>query len=96
ELVRKIVEAIAANGATAPVRVLLTKVTLGSDIVIAGKVKTMDTEEEDTAVATLHRAIGKHVMVTVATAEDYAGRPRDAETDPDQNDFGFEGGDDDE
>lgn len=95
EVVRKVVEAVASNGVQS-IRVLLTKVNMGTDIVISGKVKTFGEEEEDAAVLQLHRAIGKHVMLTRATAEDYAEGEREAGTDPDEPDFGFEGdGDDD-
>lgn len=93
ELVRKVVEAVASNGVQS-IRVLLTKVNMGTDIVISGKVKTFGEEEEDRAVLQLHRAIGKHVMLTRASADDYAGEGREAETDPDEPDFGFEGEDD--
>lgn len=94
ELVRKVVEAVAANGVE-PVRVLLTGLKLGNDMVITGKVKTFTDEEADAAVSLLHHAIGKHVMLTRATAEDYKQEGRDAETDPDEPGFGFEGGDED-
>lgn len=90
ELVRKVVEAVASNGVQS-IRVLLTKVNMGTDIVISGKVKTFGEEEEDAAVLQLHRAIGKHVMLTRATADDYSGGDREAATDPDEPDFGFEG-----
>lgn len=93
EVVRKIVEAVASNGVSS-IRVLLTKVNMGSDIVITGKVKTMGEIEEDAAVLALHRAIGKHVMLTRASADDYAAGAREAETDPDNPEFGFEGDDD--
>ncbi len=91
EVVRKIVEAVAARGAT-PVRVLLTKVTLGADMVIAGKVKTFSPEEENAAVDTLHKAIGKHVLLTVASADDYTGGGREAQTDEDEPPLDFEAG----
>jgi hypothetical protein len=96
ELVRKTVEAVAARGQV-PVRVLLTKVNLAGDIVISGKVKTFDEAEEDQAVNTLHKAIGKHVLVTVASADDFKGEG-EAQTDADQADLVFEagGGDGDE
>lgn len=94
ELVRKVVEAVAANGVH-PVRVLLTGVKLGSDMVITGKVKTYDVEEADQAVLALHHAIGKHVMLTRATTEDYRQEARDAGTDPDEPDFRFEADGDD-
>lgn len=91
ELVRKVVEAVAANGQV-PVRVLLTKVTLGDDIVISGKVKTFSEDEEDVAVGLLHSARGKHVMLTVASKDDYQHGQREPETDADQRDMEFEAG----
>lgn len=94
QLVRKVAEAIATNGQEA-VRVLLTKVAMGSDIVISGKVKAFGEGEEDRAVALLHHSLNKHIMVMPASADDYAGGDREAETDEDQTDFGFEAGDDD-
>jgi hypothetical protein len=98
ELVRQIVEAVAANGAD-PIRVLLTKVNAGGDdIVITGKVKFLDAEpsERDKAILSLHHGIGKHVMLTRATVEDYTGGGRDAQTDPDEPPLDFEAGGDDE
>jgi hypothetical protein len=92
ELVRKIAEAIATGGRSS-VRVLLTKVTLGDDIVIAGKVKTLDHEDEDRAVVALHGARGKHVMVIAASADDYRGGP-EAQTDVEEPGLDFEAGSD--
>lgn len=96
ELVRKIVEAVRSKGVD-PVRVLLNKVNAGADgeIVVTGKVKFLDAEQDqrDKAILGLHHAIGKFVMLTRATVEDYAGDGRDPDVDPDQNDFGFEGED---
>lgn len=91
EIVRRIVEAVAANGQT-PVRVLLTKVTLGEDIVISGKVKTFSEEEEDVAVGLLHSARGKHVMLTVASKDDYQQGQRSVDGEPDQTAMEFEAG----
>jgi predicted small metal-binding protein len=93
ELVRKIVETIAANGRE-PVRVLLTKVTLGDDIVIACKLKTMGADEEERAVALLHHARGKHVLLTPASADDYSDNQRGPDVDEDQRALGFEAGSD--
>lgn len=93
ELVRKIVEAVSTNGKE-PIRVLLTKITMGDDIVIAGKVKTFAPEEEDRAVTLLHSARGRHVMLTIASVEDYSSNPTEAVTDPDQPGLGFEAGSD--
>jgi hypothetical protein len=98
ELVRQVVEAVAARGAD-PIRVLLTKVNAGGDdIVITGKVKFLDAEptERDTSILALHHAIGKHVMLTRATVDDYSGGGREPETDPDEPGFGFEAGDEEE
>lgn len=98
ELVRKIVEAVATRGAD-PIRVLLTKVNAGGDdIVVTGKVKFLDAEpsERDKAILSLHHGIGHFVMLTRATVEDYAGQGREAETDPDDPEFGFEAGQGDE
>lgn len=92
ELVRKIVEAVAANGVDS-IRVLLTKVTMGTDTVITGKVKVFGEEDEGRAIQQLFGALNKHVMLTRATAEDYS-NGGEAETDPDEPDFGFEGDDD--
>lgn len=98
ELVRQIVEAVASNG-TQAIRVLLTKVNAsGDDIVVTGKVKLggAESSEHDAAILALHHAIGKHVMLNRATVEDYAGTGREAETEPDQQDLGFEAGGEDE
>lgn len=99
ELVRQVVEIVAARGAD-PIRVLLTKVNAGGDdIVITGKVKFLDAEptERDKAILSLHHAIGKHVMLTRATVDDYTGQGREAETEPDEPPLDFEaGGDEDE
>jgi hypothetical protein len=100
ELVRKIVETLAARGSE-PIRVLLTKINAGGDdTVITGKVKFLDADptERDKAILNLHHAIGKHVMLTRASVDDYTGGGRDPETDPDQPDLSFEAGaeDDDE
>lgn len=96
ELVRQIVEVVASNG-TQSIRVLLTKVNAGGDdIVVTGKVKLGGSEptEQDKAILSLHHAIGKHVMLTRATVDDYAGQGREAETDPDNPPLPFEAGGD--
>lgn len=94
EVVRQIVEAVAANGAD-PIRVLLTKVNAGGDdIVLTGKVKFLDADEaeRDKAILALHHGIGKFVMLTRASADDYTGGGREADTDPDEPDLNFEAG----
>lgn len=91
EFTRKAVEAIRADGQT-PVRVLLTKVTLGDDIVITGKVKPLSAEDEDVAVGLLHTARGHNVLLTLASKDHYQQEPREPETDADQRDLEFEAG----
>lgn len=90
-LVRQIVEIIRSDGKK-PVRVLLQKVAMGDEIQITGKVKTYESGEEDEAVMLLHHARGKHVMLTVASVDDYKGG-REAHLDPDDPPLPFEGGD---
>lgn len=95
ELIRRIVEQVAARGVDS-IRVLLTKVNAaGDDIVITGKVKFLDADgpERDKSVLSLYHAIGKHVMLTRASVEDYRQDGREAATDADEPDlgFGFEG-----
>lgn len=90
ELIRRVVEIVASEGLE-PVRVLLTKVNLGEKITITGEVKTFGDEDADKAVMTLHHARGKHVMLTVATVEDYAQNHRSEDVDQDEPDFSFEG-----
>lgn len=94
KLIRQIVEAVAARGQD-PIRVLLTKVNAGGDdIVITGKVKFLDAEpsERDKSILNLHHGIGKHVMLTRASVDDYAGQGREAATDEDQHPIDFEAG----
>jgi len=94
QLVRQVAEVIAANG-THAIRVLLTKVNAaGEDLVVTGKVKFLDEEptDRDRAILSLHHAIGKFVMLTRASADDYASGDREAETDPDEPGLEFEAG----
>lgn len=96
ELVRKVIEAVASGG-TDSVRVLLTKVTMGNDVVISGKVKAFDPHEEHKAISTLHGALNKHVMLTVANKDDYSSGDESEEAEEfDEPGFGFEGEDPDD
>lgn len=90
-LIEKILNVIASRGEKS-VRVLLTKINIGDDIVIAGKVKMADPADEDEAVTALHHARGKMVILTPASLQDYKSVKREAETMPDQPDFPFEAG----
>lgn len=93
ELVRKIVEGIAADERT-NVRALLVKYDEGDDIKVTLKVKAFSPEETEAAIIGLHRARGKHVLITVASADDYKDGQREPEIDPDQPGLGFEAGTD--
>lgn len=89
-LVRGIIETIATGGKKS-VRVLLTKVTLGDDTQIVGKVKTLGGESEDEDVMLLHHARGKHVMLTLASADDHKTDPTEPEAE--EPPLPFEAGD---
>lgn len=92
ELVRVVCEAVASRGQE-PVRVLLDKVSLGEAIQITGKVKTNSAEEEDRAVMILHHARGKHVMLTVASKDDYQQGGRAADVPVEEPGLPFAAGD---
>lgn len=93
ELVRRIAETVAKNGAE-PVRCLLEGYTEKDGIKATLKVKPMDEDEEEAAVLALHRARGKFVLLTVASADDYHSTPARDESQPDQPALGFEAGTD--
>jgi hypothetical protein len=82
DVVRTIVETVASRGQK-PVRVLLKKIAAGDKIQITGEVSLLGTERPDDSLLLLHHAIGKHVMLTRATVDDYA-QGGEAETDPDE------------
>jgi hypothetical protein len=94
ELVRHVVEAVARQGRD-PVRCLLVGFTdKGDDIKVELKVKAFTPEENEAAVLGLHRARGKHVLVTVASADDFHDEPARDESEPDQRPLEFESGTD--
>lgn len=94
ELVRQIVEAVAADGRQA-IRCLLVGFTdKGEEIKAELKVKSLSREETEQAVIGLHRARGKHVLLTVASASDYAEEPAPDMSEPEQRALGFEAGSD--
>lgn len=91
DMVQHAVEAIVARGVD-PVRILLTKVALGNEIVITGKVRADDPEDEFLAVKNLHHALNKFVMLTVATSDEFNEGGREFETMPDEPGLEFEDG----
>lgn len=93
ELVRKIVEAVAADASKQPIRCLLVGYTdKGDDIKVDLKLKTLSADETSDAVIGLHRAKGKHVLLTVASVDDYRADNREAEIDEDEPPLDFEAG----
>lgn len=94
ELVRLLVEAIARTGSE-PVRCLFVGFTdKGDDIKAELKVKAFSKEETEQAVLAMHRARGKHVLVTVASADDFHSHAANDLSEPDQRALGFEAGSD--
>lgn len=89
ELVRKIVEAIAASGRSEPIRALLTKFSHGDKIVLTAELKTFSEDEAVKAIIALHKAQGKHVLISAASVDDYRGNLGPS-IDPDQADLDFE------
>ena len=93
ELVRKIVEAVAASGKNEPIRCLLVGYSdKGDDIKVDLKVKALSEPETVSAVIGLHKAKGKHVLLTVASVDDYRGDGREAELMEDEPPLDFEAG----
>jgi hypothetical protein len=95
ELVRKTVEGIAAGGRSEPIRCLLTKFNHTDKITLTAEVKAFSEEETVAAVLGLHKARGKHVLLFVASVDDYRGDLGPA-IDPDEPDLDFAAGDDDD
>lgn len=94
ELVREVVEALARQGRDS-IRCLCVGFTdKGEDIKVELKVKAAGREDTEAAVLGLHRARGKVVLLTVASADDYALHPADDQSEPDQPGLGFEAGSD--
>lgn len=88
EALRKVVEEIAARGQQ-PVRILLKKMSAGEKIQISGEAVLIGPDDPDKALLMLHHAIGKHVMLTRATVDDYRNGP-EPETDKDEPEIDFE------
>lgn len=94
DLVRKIVEAVRADGRSS-IRALLVSYAEKEGINVQLKVKTHSAEESLKAVIALHQAQGKHVLIMVASADEYQEGQRGPELQPDQPGLQFEAGSDD-
>ena len=96
ELVKNVVDTIRSDGVEAPVKAILESITDKGDIKITCKVKTVDEEGAADAILALHRARGKLVIITAASAEDYLGERQAFAAAADQPGLEFEAGSDDE
>lgn len=95
DLVTKTVEAIAAKQAeNNPIRAILESYVEKDGIKASLKIKTMGEEDAEAAVVSLHKARGKVVMITLASAQDFMGERGEFEAEPDQNGLDFEAGSD--
>ena len=91
ELVRKVVEAIRADPKSDPIRCLLVGFAdKGDDIKVELRVKALSAEETVAAVIGLHKAKSKHVLLTVASVDDYRQDNREAALDDDEPPLDFE------
>lgn len=92
ELVRGVVDTIRSDGHDAPVRAILEGYADKGDVKATLKIKTMGDEDADRTILALHKARGKMVLITVASADDYLGERSAMATDPDQPGLEFEAG----
>lgn len=95
ELVLKAVDAIRSTGTESPIRAILESYNEKDGIKAALKIKTMGEQDGEAAVLALHKARGKMVLVTLASADDYLGDRGDPAILPDQSGLDFEAGADD-
>lgn len=93
ETVRIVVEAVARNDREA-IRAMLESYTEKDGIKVTLKVKTFDETEALAAVVGLHKAQGKHVLITVASADDYDDGTKRDPSQPDEPGLNFEAGSD--
>lgn len=87
---------INSTGKENPVRAILESYQDKGDVRATLKVKTLGEDDANEAIMTLHRARGKMVLITIASADDYLGERDALQTDPDQNGLQFEAGNDDD
>lgn len=93
ELVRKVVEAVARDKKE-PIRALLEGYTEKDGVKATIKIKAHTPEEEEAAIIGLHRGVGKHILITIASVDDYNEQGAVDPSEPDQQGLGFEAGTD--
>lgn len=94
DIVRRVVELVRSNGESS-IRALLVGYTEKDGGVQATlKIKTFEAEESAAAILGLHRAVGKHVLMMVASAEDFARDRHNPNVNPDAPGLDFESGSD--
>lgn len=69
-IIGKIAEVIAANGRQ-PIRALMGKVAMGDSIAISMVAKPLSPEDENASLLALRHAYGKHVVILVASADEF-------------------------
>lgn len=92
DFIRQTVELVRADGRDS-IRALLESYSEKDGIKATIKIKPVDEDDALAAVIGLHKAQGKHVLVTVASADDYTGQRRESEIQPDAPSMSFEGPD---
>jgi hypothetical protein len=93
-VVAKAVDLIRANGAESIRALLVSYAEKGGDVTASLKIKPYTVEDSENAILSLHRASGKHVLITVASAADFKRERTDPKTDPDAPPLDFEAGSD--
>ncbi len=92
-VVQQIAEAIAANGENA-VKCVVGDAKVGSDIKVDLKLAPVTSEERDAAILFLAHARGRHVVVKMASKDEFDSEPASDPSQADQNELGFEAGSD--
>jgi hypothetical protein len=96
-IVGKIAEVIASGGKQ-PIRALMGTITMGESIKIAMVAKPLSPADEDASVRALRHAYGKHVVILVASADDFKEELGEADVESDEPPLNFDAdaGDDEE
>lgn len=92
EVVKGVVDTIRSDGHDAPVRAILEGYTDKGDVKAQLKIKTINEDDANRTILALHKARGKMVLITIASADDYLGERGALATDPDQPGLEFEAG----
>lgn len=94
EIIERIVDLIRTDGKVDPIKAILESYAEKDGIKAVVKIKAFDEVGTLAAVAGLHKAVGKMVLLTPASAEDYRDQREEPEFDADQPDLEFDPGSD--